>query len=99
MTKIATLVLGLAMLTAATACSIKKEEVKDSYDLTENSCPTGKHEFSGESSEDVQRQLCAALQSDSANNGCAAYSRAQYFKEKCPGVFAESAVVDATLAQ
>ena len=60
------------------ACSKKEETQKISYDYTENSCPTGRHEF------ESQEALCDGLKNDSLNNNCARNLRYQEFKQKCP---------------
>lgn len=50
-----------------------------SYDFTENNCPTGKQAFSS------HEALCAGLQDESLNKGCASTLREEYFKTQCPG--------------
>lgn len=82
-----------------TGCSLKvndKEVAKvgdgntsqseDSYDFTYNGCKTNRHSFSG-SPEDVRSRLCAALQDEALNNGCAQSMREQMFNSKCTGSF------------
>jgi hypothetical protein len=58
------------------------KSTKVSYDFTEGTCNTGRHEF------DSMEAMCAALQSSSINNnGCAPNLREAKFKESCPGTF------------
>ncbi len=50
-----------------------------SYEFTENGCATGKQSFSSNG------EMCAALQNDALNKGCAPNLRERYFKAQCPG--------------
>lgn len=59
--------------------------VSDSYEYEVNGCNTGKHSFSGSTSDEVTRQLCAALQDDERNKGCALELRIEAFRQKCVG--------------
>jgi hypothetical protein len=69
----AVLALGLG------ACQKKNE--KFSYELTENGCPTGAHEYSSKS------EYCAALRDDRTNNYCARSLREERYKADCGGDF------------
>ncbi len=50
-----------------------------SYEFTENGCATGKQSFASKD------ELCAALQNETLNKGCALSLRERYFKGQCPG--------------
>lgn len=56
---------------------------KESYQFVENGCDTSKHDFSSSDADDVNKQLCNALQDDDLNNGCAADMRQQLYEQKC----------------
>lgn len=74
--------LGVALVVGAlgmSACQKKNE--KFSYDLTENGCPTGNHEFNNKA------EYCAALRDDRANNYCALNLRRERYKAECGGDF------------
>ncbi len=62
-----------------TGCGKDEQEYK--YQYSYNGCDTGEHKF------DSVDGLCASLQSDSANRGCAESIREQSFKSQCPGTF------------
>lgn len=90
-------VMGMAL----TACSLKVNDkevgkvggggdrTEDSYDYTFNGCPTGRQSFSG-TAEEVRKNLCAALQDETRNKGCAQGMRKKHFASKCPGTFTPS---------
>ncbi|NUM88296.1 MAG: hypothetical protein HUU37_03745 [Bdellovibrionales bacterium] len=62
-----------------------KQEHKDSYQLTENGCSTGKKEFEADSQEELTQKVCAALKDDAQNNNCAYGLRKKQFEQKCLG--------------
>lgn len=81
------MVLLFVAVQALVACAKenKSESHRNSYELSENGCSTGAHEFSSGSDEDTQRQICSALQDEELNKGCAQDLRRIQFEETCPG--------------
>lgn len=55
------------------------------YKFYQNGCSTRYHEFWGNTDAAVRDQLCATLQSEWANRGCARDIRNAYFLNMCPG--------------
>jgi hypothetical protein len=53
------------------------------YQFKEGSCDTDLHRFSGPAVEIVLAQLCAGLQNQSMNHGCAPDLRQQYYSQMC----------------
>lgn len=78
-----TFLISALILGAAAGCG--KQEFKDSYQLTENGCSTGKKDFEAESQEELTAKVCATLKDGSQNNNCASTLRKQQFQQKCPG--------------
>jgi hypothetical protein len=80
-------VLVLASALALSACYLEvaghkvlggdNKSTSINYELTENGCATGKHEFSSHD------DYCAGLKNDSLNNFCAIGMRYEKFKQDC----------------
>lgn len=88
--KIPTLLAIAAVTTLTVVACDKKETLKSknqihtenySYQFQSNGCDTKKHEFAS------MNELCAAIQDEDLNSGCAQNLRANYFKDHCPGTF------------
>lgn len=75
----------LSVLAACThgSSSANNNSAQESYEFSENGCPTGKHEFTGPDHANVRQQLCNALLDDALNNYCAAETRHRYFESNC----------------
>ena len=71
----------LTVLAAISVVACQKKSEKFSYELTENGCPTGSHEYTNKS------DYCAALRDDRANNFCALTLRRERYKADCGGDF------------
>lgn len=54
-------------------------------DVQQIGCPTGAHEFTGDTQKDADDQMCAALNSEEINHNCGYTKRMQYFEAHCPG--------------
>lgn len=59
--------------------------LKKGYAFKIGGCDTGHHEFAAENEQDLQGQLCTALQDDTLNRGCARDKRQQLFAVECSG--------------
>lgn len=59
----------------------KNETQSLSYELEENGCNTGKHEFSSRES------YCTGLRNNTLNNGCAYSLRKDRYRAECSGDF------------
>ncbi len=70
---------------AVAPSSENSKQIKDSYQFVLNGCDTGKHEFIGDDSDSVKKQLCDALQDDKLNASCAESLRLEQFKVRCSG--------------
>ena len=53
------------------------------YQFKDGSCDTDLHRFSGPARVIVRSQLCAGLQNESMNHGCALAQRQAYFAQMC----------------
>lgn len=87
MKKLIQLTLSLSIITLS-ACGVaattnnQSQSESRSYELEENGCNTGKHQFSSLS------EMCDALKNDSLNHYCAYSLRRSYFQQSnCPGTF------------
>lgn len=58
-----------------------------SYQLKENGCDTGMHQFTSDREDVVLSLYCSALQNNALNNQCAINLRRMAFENECPGVF------------
>jgi hypothetical protein len=85
--------MGFLLLFGSLGCS--KEVASYDYEFMENGvdggvdggtagCDTGNQTFPS------LVEMCAGLQSDSLNHGCALSSRENFFGEKCTGTFQET---------
>ncbi len=67
----------LALVLLVCACGQENKTERYSYNINENGCATGKHEFNS------HNDYCAALKSDEVNNFCAWSSRKGYYERDC----------------
>jgi hypothetical protein len=74
-----TVLLATCLIIACQKTEDQTSKQSLSYDLTQNGCATGAHNFS------ARDAYCNALKNDSLNNYCANMLRYELFKTECPG--------------
>lgn len=70
-----------ALLTILSFSACQKKSEKFSYDMTQNGCATGQHEFSNKA------DYCASLKDDRANGFCALSMRRDRYHAECGNDF------------